>query len=230
MELIHIQQIAIGRGTVNSVNARDLHAQLEIKKDFSDWFKQQVERLNLVENKNFIVVPLKGENPSGGRPSINYIVDIDTAKNICLISFTQKGQEVRDYFIECEKQIHVPQFQIPQTYKEALLALIEKEEELERAIATKAEIGTRREATAMNTASQAVKKANELQIELDRSKEYCTIKRMTMITHGQTFSFKLLRDASNEMNIPSIDIYDANYGTVKAYHKDVWLEVYGLEF
>lgn len=119
---------------------------------------------------------------------------------------------------------------IPQTYKEALLALIEKEEELERAVATKAEIGSRREATAMATASNAVKQVNKLQIELDRSKEYCTIKRMTMITHGQSFSFKLLRDASNEMNIPSIDIYDANYGTVKAYHKAVWLEVYGLEF
>ena len=118
----------------------------------------------------------------------------------------------------------------PQTYKEALLALIAKEEELERAIATKAEIGSRREATAMATASVAVKQANKLQIELDRSKEYCTIKRMTMLTHGQTFSFKLLRDASNEMNIPAIDIYDANYGTVKAYHKDVWLEVYGLDF
>ena len=118
----------------------------------------------------------------------------------------------------------------PQTYKEALLALIEKEEALERAIATKAEIGSRREATAMATASVAVKKANDLEIQLDKSKEYCTIKRMAMITHGQSFSFKLLRDASNEMNMPAIDIYDANYGTVKAYHKDVWLEVYGLEF
>ena len=130
--------------------------------------------------------------------------------------------------VELEKQ--KPQFQIPQTYKEALLALIEKEEALERAIATKAEIGSRREATAMATASVAVKKANDLEIQLDKSKEYCTIKRMAMITHGQSFSFKLLRDASNEMNMPAIDIYDANYGTVKAYHKDVWLEVYGLEF
>ena len=137
--------------------------------------------------------------------------------------------KVIDRLEELEKQNH-QNYKVPQTFAEALLLAAQLVEERDNAIKTKAEIGSRREATAMATASVAVKQANKLQIELDRSKEYCTIRRMTMLTHGQTFSFKLLRDASNEMNIPAIDIYDANYGTVKAYHKDVWLEVYGLDF
>ena len=137
--------------------------------------------------------------------------------------------KVIDRLEELEKQNH-QNYKVPQTFAEALFLAAQAVEERDNAIKTKAEIGSRREATAMATASVAVKQANKLQIELDRSKEYCTIKRMTMLTHGQTFSFKLLRDASNEMNIPAIDIYDANYGTVKAYHKDVWLEVYGLDF
>ena len=137
--------------------------------------------------------------------------------------------KVIDRLEELEKQNH-QNYKVPQTFAEALLLAAQLVEERDNAIKTKAEIGSRREATAMATASVAVKQANKLQIELDRSKEYCTIKRMTILTHGQTFSFKLLRDASNEMNIPAIDIYDANYGTVKAYHKDVWLEVYGLDF
>lgn len=102
--------------------------------------------------------------------------------------------------------------------------------EMKRLAATKAEIGTRREATAMNTASQATKKVNKLEIELDKSKEYCSIKRMTMLNHGQNFNWRLLKNCATEMGINTIDIFDANYGTVKAYHKQVWLEAYDLTF
>lgn len=94
---------------------------------------------------------------------------------------------------------------------------------------TKAQIGHRREAQAMNTASQAVKRANRLEAELDRSKEYATVKRMQMIHHGQPFNWRHLKSTAAEMNIPPIEVFDANYGKVKAYHADVWREAYALE-
>lgn len=124
---------------------------------------------------------------------------------------------------------------IPQTFAEALRlaadleeqkALAERQRDL--AIATKAEIGSRREATAMNTARHAVRKMERLEVELDRSKSYATIKRMEMLYHGLEFKWRLLKDASVELGIPSIDVFDANYGTVKAYHADVWLEAYAV--
>lgn len=108
--------------------------------------------------------------------------------------------------------------------------IIELSEQNKQLEATKAEIGQRREATAMNTASQAVKKANKLEVELDKSKEYCTIKRMEMLKHGQKFKWRELKAASVEMELMPTDVFDANYGTVKAYHRDVWLEVYALDF
>lgn len=95
--------------------------------------------------------------------------------------------------------------------------------------AKKAEIGSRREATAMNTASLAVKKANKLAIELDKSMQYATVKRMEMLYHGQSFNWRLLKSTAIQMNIPPTDVFDANYGTVKAYHADVWREAYALE-
>ena len=116
----------------------------------------------------------------------------------------------------------------PMTYKEALLALIAKEEELEAkqlaldtAIRTKAEIGTRREATAMNTASQ-------LRKELDKAKEFATIKRMELATKRK-FNWRLLKDYSMEHDLPINEVFDANYGTVKSYHEYAWDGVYQLD-
>lgn len=117
----------------------------------------------------------------------------------------------------------------PTNYIEALQALIQSEITKELAIATKAEIGSRREATAMNTASQAVKKANKLEIQLDRSMDYCTIKRAEMLFHGLKFNWRILKSACNEMGALPIDVFDANYGTVKAYPVAVWLEAYALD-
>lgn len=109
-----------------------------------------------------------------------------------------------------------------------LEALEEAQNNLQIAIKTKAEIGSRREATAMNTASQAVKRVNNLEIQLDKSKEYMTVKRMEMIHHGVKFNWRLLKSTSIQMEIEPIDVFDQNYGTVKAYHKEVWKEAYAI--
>lgn len=133
---------------------------------------------------------------------------------------------------ELESRQHVS---LPSTYREALVALLASEDakeqallERDAAITTKAEIGARREATAMNTASQAVKKVHALEVQLDHSKEYCTIKRMEMLKHGQKFEWRRLKSTCTEMGIQAVDVFDQNYGTVKAYHVDVWREAYGI--
>lgn len=134
---------------------------------------------------------------------------------------------VYDRMEELEAQ-QAPAIKAPTTYIEALQALIVAEQAKEEAIRTKAEIGSRREATAMNTASQAVKRVNDLEIQLDKSKDYYTVKRMEMIHHGVKFNWRLLKSTSNQMEIEPVDVFDQNYGTVKAYHKDVWKEAYAI--
>ncbi len=128
---------------------------------------------------------------------------------------------------ELEQRNHIvmPNFSDPAA---AAIAWAEQYTLAQNAIATKAEIGNRREATAMNTASQAVKQVKKLEVELDKSKDYCTIKRMEMVHHGQKFNWRLLREASTAIGINPEDVFDANYGTVKAYHVDAWQEAYAI--
>lgn len=94
---------------------------------------------------------------------------------------------------------------------------------------TKAEIGSRREATAMNKVSQEAKRAKKLAQVLDKAKQYASVKRMSGHYGDREFAWRDLKGAATDMGIPSIDVFDANYGTVKAYHADVWRKVYGLE-
>lgn len=104
MVIIPISSTLINNEETNSVNARDLHRTLGVKKKFADWIKAQISSLYLEENRDYIVIPLKGNNPSGGRPLSEYIITTDTAKGIAMATRTQKGNEVRKYFIEVEKK------------------------------------------------------------------------------------------------------------------------------
>lgn len=93
---------------VQTVNAREVHKNLEVGKDFSNWIKAQIKRARLVENKDFVVIAQKGVNPQGGRPSDEYHLTIEAGKHIGMLSGTEKGHEVREYFLECERKALKP--------------------------------------------------------------------------------------------------------------------------
>lgn len=85
------------------VNARDLHKWLNIGKDFTTWIKSRIDKYNFIENEDFIVFTKIGENPQGGRPSSEYIISLDMAKELSMVENNERGREARKYFIEVEK-------------------------------------------------------------------------------------------------------------------------------
>jgi anti-repressor protein len=100
-ELVKIENKVIGDGKIQTVSARELHKFLGVKKDFSDWIKTQLKRGRFLEGRDFVVFPLEGEVE--GRPRIEYFLVVDAAKHVAMMSGTEKGFEVRDWFILCEK-------------------------------------------------------------------------------------------------------------------------------
>jgi phage regulator Rha-like protein len=82
-------------------------------------------------------------------------------------------------------------------------------------------------AEALRLAADQADKIESLSIELDRSKEYASIKRIEKAT-GKRYSWRKLKAQGHEMGIESKEVFDANYGTVKAYRADVWMESYGV--
>ncbi len=109
-----ISSTSIGDEPVQTVDARELHGFLEVAKKFADWFKAQVDRARLVEGRDYteILLPQKGEQADaaqhGGHNRRDFALTLDAAKHIAMMSGTEKGFEVRDYFIECERQAKAP--------------------------------------------------------------------------------------------------------------------------
>lgn len=106
-ELIKIESHALAGATVQTVNARYLHHFLEVAKDFSNWIKAQIDRARLVEGRDFVTAEQsaqKGGMASGGRPRTDYHLTLDAGKHVAMMSGTDKGFEVREYFLECERR------------------------------------------------------------------------------------------------------------------------------
>lgn len=66
------------------------------------------------------------------------------------------------------------------------------------------------------------KKVGSLQIELDASKEYASIKRMEALNPERKFNWRVLKAKAEELGSEVKKVFDQNYGEVNSYHKSVW--------
>lgn len=90
-----------------TVSARELHKGLEIGTRFNDWFSRMCE-YGFSSDLDFYSKMSK-TSEQGGRPSTDYEISIDMAKQICMIQRTDKGKEYRQYFIDLEKAWNTPE-------------------------------------------------------------------------------------------------------------------------
>lgn len=104
-QLIPLETRTIAGEPVQTVNARDLHTFLTVGKMFAHWIKARIDEYGFVENQDFVSFCQNGQKPQGGRPSIEYCLTIDMAKELAMVERTPKGREVRQYFIECERRL-----------------------------------------------------------------------------------------------------------------------------
>jgi len=101
-------------------------------------------------------------------------------------------------------------------------------EQRDHAIATKALIGSRREATAMATASAAVREVARLRDELGFGTRHATILQVENTT-GRSFRFLPLRDWCDANSVAAESVPDKRYGSVKAWPAGAWLDAYSID-
>ena len=116
----------------------------------------------------------------------------------------------------------------PKSFKEALFLAYKQQEQIEELEKTKAWIGNKREAQAMNTASQKSKEVKKLQVALDLEMSFATVKKVEKMT-GRKYNWRNLKKYCQDAGLGWNKAFDVNYGSVNSYPIEAWKNVYGIE-
>ena len=97
--------------TVQLCDARALHTFMQVRRDFSNWIKGRIRKFGFTVGEDYLlaksgeqVLAKSGEN-LGGRPSVEYHLTLDMAKELAMVENNEQGRAARRYFIECERQV-----------------------------------------------------------------------------------------------------------------------------
>jgi len=102
-ELINVNYGDDGSPTVSG---RELHEALGIETRYNDWFKRMCE-YGFAECEDFYSILSKTSD--NGRPATDHALTIPMAKELCMLQRTDKGREIRKYFIAIEEQWNSPE-------------------------------------------------------------------------------------------------------------------------
>ena len=149
-------------GSIETVNARELHSYLGSKVQFSNWITKKIADYGFVEGVDYvkyclpagvkmvgnirrvedIEVSVKnlalesmGYSSFGQQGRIEYGVSLNMAKELGMIDGGEKGKEIRKWFIAREKkatQLETTGYKLPTSFREALLLAAQQEEKLEQ--------------------------------------------------------------------------------------------------
>lgn len=90
------------------VSGRQLHEALEVKTPYSMWFDRMVE-YGFTENQDFLLNNFVKQTGRGGHNKVDHIIKLDMAKEIAMIQRSDRGKQVRQYFIQVEKDFNSPE-------------------------------------------------------------------------------------------------------------------------
>ena len=126
-DLIKITKNNINGSEINSVNARDLHSILEVKKAFTTWIETALNNTYAEEIKDYLKLKTSLE---GSGYQTDYILSTEIAKHIAMMSKVPKSKEIRDYFIQIEKEFYQQKKVL--TTSEQIILLAQGHQEVEQ--------------------------------------------------------------------------------------------------
>lgn len=127
--------VIVEKDGMKFVSAKKLYVGLGLGKgDWSRWYPRNIQENDFFkENEDWVGfgVMLNGNN------TLDFDISIDFAKHIAMMAHTEKSHDYRNYFINCEKELIKPKFQLPTSFSEALRLLADSSELNEKLVVEK---------------------------------------------------------------------------------------------
>lgn len=137
---------------------------------------------------------------SQGKSRPEYFLDFEGTMTL----LTGYNAKLRAKVIRRWRELEQSERRTPQTYIEALEALLAAEKEKQLLLEDK----------------------TELEVRLDEAKEWYSVKRMEKLNFPRKFDWRELKRESRKLGRPLKKVFDQNYGEVNAYHISVWESLY----
>ena len=86
---------------VQLCNARELHAFLEIQTRYNDWIKNRINEYGFIQDEDYLIITER----TNGRPRKEYHITLDMGKELGMVERNERGRQIRQYFIRCERTL-----------------------------------------------------------------------------------------------------------------------------
>lgn len=102
-QLVKIKEMVLDSEQRECVIARDLHRALESKQKYSVWIESRIESYGFVEGIDYVLTRDRSVTRNNVEAT-EHAFSIPAAKELCMVERTEKGKQVRRYFIDIEKK------------------------------------------------------------------------------------------------------------------------------
>ena len=216
---ISIRERQIEGEPIKTCDGRELQAELGVTKDYTNWAKAQIKRARLVENQDYVKLAQKGELSATGQTRHEYHFAIDAAKHIAMMSGTERGSEVREYFLACERQAKAaPPVKDPQIA--AMIFTLTRIDAMEQEQKRQAEELAR---IAENVA--VIEARTQPENKHFTVMGYANLVGIPMDTKTAATLGRRCAALSRQRGLIIGDVSDPRFGNVHSYHESVLLEV-----
>lgn len=218
-ELVPVYETSTGEKVVNG---RELYQVLQSGQDFSTWAKKRLTECDAVENIDFERFHKKME--ANNATMIEYLIKLDTAKEMAMLERNEKGKQVRRYFIQVEKK-----------YKGQVVVMSELSPELQlfqqifNSVAQQ-QLEQKRQAEDIERIKSTV---DDVKAKLTTHNEdyftiagYASLRGLNVDVNKAGMLGRKATKLSKEYGYDVSKVRDPRFGTVNSYHVDILKEIF----